>query len=334
MKKVYCDNCKNNVEYSIRKNYIEEYKNCKVNVLENIGVCNSCQKDVFVEELENANLLRLYDKYREINNLITRDDIIKLREKYNISQRDLTAILGWGKMTINRYERGALANKSHNDILKIIIADDIKFYEMVDNAFLEKRITKKTYDSLFEQKEKSNDNIYKAIIEKVLTHDASIFNGYRKFDIDRVQTLISYMANKFDGVYKTSINKMLFYIDFISFKELTQSITGLQYIKYTYGPVIEKHYYQNIIYNLQEKYVYEEIETSDSTNTIVKSLNNYDLSIFNTAEQLIIDRVINSLGKLSATKISSLSHEEDAWKYSDMEKFISYEYADKIKVSY
>ena len=45
-----------------------------------------------------------------------------LRNKYDISQRELTAILDFGKMTINRYENGSLPSKSHSDYLRLIFA--------------------------------------------------------------------------------------------------------------------------------------------------------------------------------------------------------------------
>ena len=49
--------------------------------------------------IEEKNNERIYELYREKANIIKPQDIIDLREKYDISQRELTAILGFGKMT-------------------------------------------------------------------------------------------------------------------------------------------------------------------------------------------------------------------------------------------
>ena len=59
----------------------------------------------------------------------------EFREKYNISQRELTAILGWGKMTINRYERGGVPTKSQSDYIRLLIENESKFIEKVKEAY-------------------------------------------------------------------------------------------------------------------------------------------------------------------------------------------------------
>lgn len=78
-RKVYCEKCNQKVEYLIITEVQEEYKNVKVNVEQNIGICSQCRERLYVDELEEANLDRLYTKYRELTG-----NIIEFREKYNI----------------------------------------------------------------------------------------------------------------------------------------------------------------------------------------------------------------------------------------------------------
>lgn len=78
-RKVYCEKCNQKVEYLIITEVKEEYKNVKVNVEQNIGICSQCKERLYVDELEEANLDRLYTKYRELTG-----NIIEFREKYNI----------------------------------------------------------------------------------------------------------------------------------------------------------------------------------------------------------------------------------------------------------
>ena len=47
-----------------------------------------------------------------------------IEKKYNISQRELTSILDFGKMTINRYERGGVPTKSQSDYIKLLIENN------------------------------------------------------------------------------------------------------------------------------------------------------------------------------------------------------------------
>ena len=95
--KVYCPYCKKEVEYRIEKRDIKEFKGIEVNTFENVAICNECNEDLYVNEIENENNERIFKIYRKIANIITPQDIVNLRNKYDISQRELTAILGFGK---------------------------------------------------------------------------------------------------------------------------------------------------------------------------------------------------------------------------------------------
>ncbi|WP_454055266.1 type II TA system antitoxin MqsA family protein [Clostridium sp. Marseille-Q7071] len=336
MENFFCEVCKEKVVYTIRKNIIKEYKGQSVNVEENIAVCNKCGTDIFVPGIENDNLKRLYNKYRELTGLISKEEITKFREKYNLSQRELVYILGWGKMTINRYENGSFPSKSHSDILKAIIKDEEHFKSIVYEALQAKRITLKTYEKVSVSFNSSKRNLINSLIELELKHDEDILNGFRKFDIERVENLISYIASKVDNLYKTSLNKYLWFIDFKNFQESVRSITGLRYIKQRYGPVIEGKGYEQIINLLDDKFYKQEIEDENSISSKIKiiSKNNYDMSIYTKSELEVIDSVINKLKNMSCDKISDESYKELNCIENDINNIISYDYADELKMKF
>ena len=333
-RKVYCEKCNEKVEYLIINEVKEEYKNVKVNVEQNIGVCSQCKERLYVTELEEANLERLYTKYRELTGIVSPKDIIEFREKYNISQRELVAILDWGKMTINRYERGSLPNQSHSEILKLIINNESYFREKVEDAYKAGRITEKTYTEIFtcvDVYEDTKDDLQlSTFIQAKLSHNPSIYNGFREFDLDRLENLIGYIASRVNDLYKTSLNKYLWYMDFLNYKNTLKSITGLRYIRYTYGPIIEGKNYE-LILNLDSKFEKEDREINYNITTKIHSKNNYDLSLFSKDEIKVIDRVIELLKDKNATNISDLSHEERAWIETKDNELISYEYAHDLK---
>ena len=99
---------------------------------------------------------KIFDKYRKEKNIISPEEIIDFRKKYNISQRELTGILDFGKMTINRYEKGSLPTKSQSDYLRLIFKNEDEFLNKVEEAFEEERITEKTYNKIkkFSENEK------------------------------------------------------------------------------------------------------------------------------------------------------------------------------------
>jgi putative zinc finger/helix-turn-helix YgiT family protein len=333
MNKTYCPNCKKNVSFTIKKEVIKEFKGIEVNVEEYIPLCNECGNELFVAEIENENLKRLYTRYREMTGLITPEEIQKIREKYNLSQRELGQILGWGKMTINRYERGALPSKSHSDILKLIQTSEDFFYKKVEEAFLSGRITERTYDKIKTNRKNHVAEIRKKIITAELDSPESIYNGFKKFDLEKLENLISYLADKVENLYLSSLNKYLWYIDFLHFKRYSRSITGLSYIRYTYGPVIKGFVYNEIATYPSDKFFVEEYETEDGAiKTSFKSRKNYDLLLFTPEELDTINIVINFLKDKNCRTISELSHQELAWQQTPMKELISYEYAKTLKL--
>ncbi|MEG1411225.1 MAG: type II toxin-antitoxin system MqsA family antitoxin [Romboutsia sp.] len=195
-RKVYCEHCNEKVEYSIINEIKKEYKNVEVSVEQNIGICLKCGERLYVTELETVNLDRLYSKYREMTGIVSPKEIVAFREKYNISQRELVAILDWGKMTINRYERGSLPNQSHSEILKLIINNEVYFREKVEDTYKSGRITEKTYNAMHLTVDKFQKDSLSNLIEATLCHEPSIYNGFRKFDLYRLENLIGYIASK------------------------------------------------------------------------------------------------------------------------------------------
>jgi len=122
--KVYCPYCKKEVNYKVEKREVKEFKGIDIDTFEQVAMCNECNNDLYVNNLENENNKRIYEAYREKTDIIKPQDIIELRERYSISQRELTVILGFGKMTINRYERGGIPTKSQSDYIKLLIENE------------------------------------------------------------------------------------------------------------------------------------------------------------------------------------------------------------------
>ena len=161
----------------------------------------------------------------------------------------------------------------------------------------------------------------------------SDLTGFKSFDLNKLENIISYIADKVDNLYKTSLNKYLFYIDFLCYKENSLSITGLRYVKEQFGPVIEQKGYEDIINVLNNKIDKSENFGYDySIITKIKSKKNYDISTLKDYEIKVIDRVIDKLNNMNCTQISQLSHEEAAWKSTSKGQLITYDYADDLLI--
>ena len=335
--KVYCPYCKKEVEYRIEKRDIKEFKGIEVNTFENVAICNECNEDLYVNEIENENNERIFKIYRKIANIITPQDIVNLRNKYDISQRELTAILGFGKMTINRYERGGLPSKSQSDYIRLLIDNEIEFVNRVKAAYEKNEISEKTYKKIASNdvekaisKKEVQDNIRK-YLNVELNRDPDIYNGYRSLDLDKIENIISYIASKVKNLTITSLNKYLWYIDMLSFNQRSVAITGLTYQNQKFGPTIINKRYDEISL-LDDKYQREDFETINGNVTEIISKDNFDLNKISDSEKKIIDSVIKLLKNKKVTEISEMSHKEDGWRKTERLEQISFEYAMNLKL--
>ena len=335
--KVYCPYCKKEVEYRIEKRNIKEFKGIEVNTFENVAICNECNEDLYVNEIENENNERIFKIYRKIANIITPQDIVNLRNKYDISQRELTAILGFGKMTINRYERGGLPSKSQSDYIRLLIDNEIEFMNRVKAAYEKNEISEKTYKKIVSNdvekaisKKEVQDNIRK-YLNVELNRDPDIYNGYRSLDLDKIENIISYIASKVKNLTITSLNKYLWYIDMLSFNQRSVAITGLTYQNQKFGPTIINKRYDEISL-LDDKYQREDFETINGNVTEIISKDNFDLNKISDSEKKIIDSVIKLLKNKKVTEISEMSHKEDGWRKTKRLEQISFEYAMNLKL--
>ncbi len=335
--KVYCPYCRKEVDYKVEKRDLKEFRGIEINTYENVAMCKDCHHDLYVDEIERKNNERIYELYREKANIIKAQDIINLREKYGISQRELTAILGFGKMTINRYERGGVPTKSQSDYIKLLIDDDNKFVEKVKEAYKNGNINDKTYEKIVSKKLKKDigrddiQNMYRKVINDSLQSKANIFNGYKEFDLELVENIISYISSKVNNLTITSLNKYLWFIDILSFNQRGISITGLTYQKQQYGPTIIDQRYKELSL-LDDKYVRNDYEDESGTKTIIASNKNFDLSKLKDSEIKIINKIIKLLKNKNVTDISNLSHQEEGWKKTKKFDEISFEYAMNLNI--
>ena len=79
---VYCPFCQKNVEYRIERRDFKEFKEKIIDTYENVGVCNECSWDLYINNLEEENNKRIYRDYdkRLIKHALWE---IKLRERRN-----------------------------------------------------------------------------------------------------------------------------------------------------------------------------------------------------------------------------------------------------------
>ena len=84
--------------------------------------CSICNAEYATTALEEENFRCAYDIYRRRHNLLLPEQIRATREKYGLSQRNFSRLLGWGDITVHRYEAGALPDTAYN--IMLVLVDD------------------------------------------------------------------------------------------------------------------------------------------------------------------------------------------------------------------
>lgn len=136
-----------------------------------------------------------------------------------------------------------------------------------------------------------------------------------------------------DGIHKTKLNKLLFYLDFSYYQKYSVSITGAQYAHAPFGPVPDEY---RILLGIMEDELSilrsEEItyEGTGYTGDIVVSQKDDHIKDLDNDELEMLNQINNSLSKFSSSELSRISHDEAGYKATTNGELISYEFANKM----
>lgn len=307
-----------------------EFKNENIKYINKEYLCQNTGKRFSDEKLEELNSLAIKDEYRKINNLLTSTQIKTIREKYSLSQSDLALILGWGEVTITRYETKEIQNEKYDNILRKIDENPYVLYDYFEinkDSFDQKKQVKiyKKIINATPSLEQSNSLIEKTLIKKHFSND-SILRGNSDIDLKRILAILKRIIDRGMKLYKTKIGKLLWYMDMLYYKENNYSITGLSYFNMKYGAVPLG---LDLILDSPSIKV-KEIEENDYVKILIEEVNiDYDLT---PKEIKIIDQVINKFIDTPTQEIINAMHKEKAYQDTKENTFISFEYASYVEL--
>ena len=157
----------------------------------------------------------------------------------------------------------------------------------------------------------------------VAAESSPIFTGNRTFSLEKMAAMISHIASSSQDLFKTKLNKLLFYSDFVHYYLHGQSISGSRYVHLPYGPVPDG--YEETLDTLNH-YGVIDIQKQHSSD-LVRSGENSATQFLSPEESASLDWVISQYGKLSASQLTELSHKEKAYRHTKTGEEIAYEYA-------
>lgn len=115
-----CGHCSKRVTTRVeRRGEVLPVRGENVEVEADVAVCVECGEDVFVEELDDRTLKAAFAEYRRRHGLLAPEEIVAIRKRYELGQRPFSLLLGWGEVTLHRYESGSLQDDAHDAQLRM-----------------------------------------------------------------------------------------------------------------------------------------------------------------------------------------------------------------------
>ena len=294
--------------------------------------CEDSREQFTSAALDELNMNQVYNQYRDKFNIPFPDEINNIRSKYGLSASKMSEILGFGVNSYRQYEAGEIPSVANAKLIQIV-DDPQNFMEMTAlcGTLDEKARVKYIQKAIFLAEEKKR-NIFNINFKEYLLgkHLADIYSGYRNPNFEKITEMVVYFSDKLSP-FKTKMNKLLFYADFLMFKQSCFSISGMRYKAIEMGPVPIN--FQSIFEYLANKDVIDIFTTEFPQGYIgeqfkAKNGRPFRVELFSENELNVLEKVANVFKPTSTNQIIEISHLEEAWKKNEKNKsVISYEYA-------
>lgn len=329
--KGFCPYCEKKRELRfIERNENIPVKNETIEVQCRFLLCETCNGEFEDPEDSYDPLEKAYCEYRKKYSLMQPEEIKAFRKKYGLTQQELSSLLGWGLATLSRYENGSLQDDCHEKALRLA-TNPCNLLELIERS--PSAITEKKRAHLIHELENEKNEAYsftRIYEERFGNYKPDILSGYKPLNISKLFSMILFFCKS--EVPKTKLNKLLFYADFAHFKEYSTSITGARYVHLPHGPVPDnyEHYYATLIHEEGAVRVEERFFSQQITGEYFLSQVGPDLTVFDENELSTLLKVKKHFENMTATQIREVSHNEEAYKSTNMGENISYEYAEYI----
>lgn len=279
MNKGFCEKCNNLVEYEIKEvDEKIEIKGKKYNYKRLIGYCKNCGEEISSNEINDENLIRIDNAYRNEENIIKTEEINKILSKYKIGKKPLSKLLGWGEVTLIRYLNGDVPSKVYSDQLYKILNDE----EYMSKILEENRelITEKAYN-----------NVKKAINQLKETKFQTSIES-------EIEVISEYIITIGKEITPLSLQKILYY---------AQGFYKAFFGKFLFEDDCQAWVHGPVYVNIYEKY--KEFKSANISIDI-----DYDIEdIIVDEKREILDVIIKYFGYYNGKALEKMSHYETPW---------------------
>jgi len=306
-----------------------DFRKESFNVNYHYFLCEDSNEQFTTTEIDELNMIQLYNQYRENHNLPFPDEVKEVREKYGLPANKMSEFLGFGVNSYRNYENGEVPSQANARLIQLAndpdkFKDLVKLSDVLDVKQKDKLL--KQINGLIEEKEK---NLFSFKFQDYLMGEyiSDQFSGYKKPSLNKLTEMVVFFSERLEP-WKTKLNKLLFYADFLTFKHTCFSMSGARYRAIDMGSVPNNF-----------NSIFEFMANNDEIDILVTRFSNgnegeqfksnpnrpFKPSVFNEIELSILERVSEIFEKTSTSKMIDISHKEKAWIENEKEKnIISY----------
>jgi len=273
-----------------------------------------------------------YRLYRQKHGMMQPEEIREARRQYGLTQAELAEILGFGPVTLSRYETGMLQSESHDRMLHCV-RNPRNFLGMFGKFDPSKTLPPSRLEEIKSQAQKVvlETEALEPELAAWFNYGPSCESGNSAFAFRRFINCVLFYCVEPD--WKTKINKFLFYADFNAYRQYGRSITGARYARATFGPCPDRFERLFSLMSDMGRIGIEEVSKPEFSGEIIHSLIKPNLGLFAEEELTVLEAVRKRLRKMSAKRASDLSHKERGYRETKDGQIISYSFAKDLRLT-
>ena len=300
-----------------------EIRGDTVTVDARIAVCRLCGQEMGLAQLDDATYSAAYAVYRARHGLLQPEQIRALRSKYGLGQKAFSRLLGWGEITLARYEQGSLQSASHDQMLRLA----------EDPAFVRRLLAKNAASLTAAQFDQINDRLAHLSPgqEQILVRKESELYG-ADTGVRKLREMVVSFAER-ESMWRTKLSAMLFYADFLHYKRHAASISGTRYVNMEFGPVPANFYTLQAALVGDASLDERASALGDCIGTLFVANRPADRSVFSDTEMQTLEDVVRTFEGWSALEVYEYSHQEPAWAQTTLRQTIDYRFAKSLRLS-
>jgi DNA-binding transcriptional regulator YiaG/uncharacterized phage-associated protein len=272
------------------------------------------EDDVFAQ----LNYNQLINQYRFKYAIPFPEQIIAIREKYDLPAAKMSEILGFGVNSYRQYESGEVPNQSNAKLIQLA-EDPHEFRKLIN---LCGSLTPKTVDKLHRRiddlLEEQKTHKFERQLENYLFGMSCLPNsltGYKVANLSKFTEMVVFFTETLQP-WKTKLNKLLFYADFTMFKQTGFSISGMQYKAITMGPVPNNFnsIFEYLVNKGEIDICYTPFANGGTGEQFKPNKNRvFNAGLFSQDELATLNSVVERFRNTLTNEIIETSHKEKAW---------------------